>query len=126
MTPETRSHRASQAKRIAPYAFKPGQSGNPGGRRKELKEVMELARSYSEEAIGRLVFWIRSDDPRASPAACVALLDRAWGKPQQSVDVTGQLTLSALVDAALGITRAPEPEPPVIEGKAEPEPEKEE
>jgi hypothetical protein len=34
----------------------------------------------------RSAFWMRSDNPRASVAAAQALLDRGFGKPQQSVD----------------------------------------
>lgn len=34
--------------------FKKGQSGNPGGRPRETREVRELARSYTAEAIKRL------------------------------------------------------------------------
>jgi hypothetical protein len=30
---------------------------------------------------------MESDDPRASVAACQALLDRAWGKPVQPTEV---------------------------------------
>jgi hypothetical protein len=77
-------------KRRAPHsAWKPGQSGNPGGRPKELREVAALAREHSAEAIERLAYWMRSDDSRASVAASEKLLDRAWGKAQQAVEVSG-------------------------------------
>src|SRR5205823_2700503 len=70
-------NRPQQPKQPAPRtAFKPGQSGNPGGRPRELKEVREAAREHTAEAIERLAHWMRSDDPRASPAAAQALLDR--------------------------------------------------
>jgi hypothetical protein len=70
--------------------FAPGQSGNPGGRTGVPKEVRDLARQYTEEAIQRLVFWMQSDHPSASPAAADKLLDRAWGKPAQPVDGDGE------------------------------------
>lgn len=38
------------------------------------------ARAYTQEAIDRLVYWMKSDDARVSVAAANALLDRAWGK----------------------------------------------
>jgi hypothetical protein len=60
--------------------YKPGESGNPGGRPKENQEVKRLAREHTKEAIDRLVFWMQSNDPRASVPAANALLDRAWGK----------------------------------------------
>ena len=66
-------------------AFKPGESGNPGGRPKEAPEVKALAREHGPEAITKLASWMRSDDPRASVAAAQALLDRGFGKPAQSV-----------------------------------------
>ena len=71
-------------------AFKKGQSGNPGGRPKEDPEVKELARAYSVEAIERLAKWMKCDDPNASVKACLALLDRAWGKPVQPTEHTGK------------------------------------
>lgn len=45
--------------------FKPGQSGNPGGKirtpeaRKALMDMRQLARGYSEEALGKLVQLMR-------------------------------------------------------------------
>lgn len=73
-------------------AFKKGQSGNPGGRPKEAPEVKELARVHTTEAIERLVFWLRSDNPKASVAAALALLDRGFGRPEQAVTVSGEVT----------------------------------
>lgn len=66
-------------------AFVKGQSGNPSGRPKENGVVKELAREHTEEAIERLVFWMRAENPKASVSACVALLDRAYGKPAQAL-----------------------------------------
>ncbi len=68
--------------------WKKGQSGNPGGKPKEVREVVKAARDLSLEAIERLAFWMRSDNPKASPLAANALLDRAYGKPAQSIAVS--------------------------------------
>jgi hypothetical protein len=66
--------------------FQKGQSGNPGGRRKENLEFREAAKQYSMESLERLVFWMRSDNPKASIVSAIAILDRAFGKPPQQVE----------------------------------------
>jgi hypothetical protein len=71
--------------------FKKGESGNPGGRPKEEIEIRALARDHTKEAVERLVFWMKSDHPKASPAACVALIDRGWGKPTTTVEAGPEL-----------------------------------
>ena len=61
-----------------------GQSGNPGGRPKEMAEVLKLARDNGETAIKALVK-VATDGKSESArvAAAVALLDRGFGKPPQ-------------------------------------------
>jgi len=70
-------------------AFQPGQSGNPGGRPKEDSEVKALARTAGPEAIEKLLELMRGDDRRTALAAAQALLDRGFGKPSQSVEMSG-------------------------------------
>ena len=59
--------------------FKKGNRATRSGRPKENHEVRQLARAHSEDAIKRLVFWMRSNNPKASITASVAILNRAWG-----------------------------------------------
>jgi hypothetical protein len=70
--------------------FKPGQSGNPGGRRKSSATIIDLARTHSVDAIKTLA--TICNDPEAAPAprvaAAMALLDRGWGRPMQPTDIT--------------------------------------
>lgn len=65
--------------------FVKGQSGNPGGRPKENAEVKRLAREQGVAAIAKLVALMASEDERISLAASQALLDRAFGKPAQTI-----------------------------------------
>lgn len=67
--------------------FKPGQSGNPGGRTKEIREVEKSARQHTNTAIQTLAD-ICANPKAPAPArvsAAVALLNRAWGMPTQPV-----------------------------------------
>ncbi len=66
--------------------FKPGKSGNPGGRPKELKAVIEMARGMTEECILGLMEIARTGQSEvARISAYNSVLDRAIGKPKQSV-----------------------------------------
>lgn len=69
--------------------FKPGVSGNPGGRPAGLEEIRQLAQQHAPEAIQKLVDHMRSKDERVSISACNALLDRAYGKPVQTAELNG-------------------------------------
>jgi hypothetical protein len=72
------------------YKWKPGQSGNPGGRPKVIAELKDLARAYTLEALDTLASVMR--DKGAPPAARVAavahILDRGYGKPTQHISGT--------------------------------------
>jgi hypothetical protein len=93
--------------------FAKGQSGNPGGRpikprtieqRKLEHDVRIFARDCGAEAIDKLVELMRGVvtveidgkpvqmlvPPMTQLAAANAVLDRGYGRPQQSVEITGQ------------------------------------
>ena len=69
--------------------FKPGQSGNPGGRPKMPEEIRDMFREISPRACEVLCDII--NDHKAKNAdrirAAEVILDRAWGKPRQQVDL---------------------------------------
>ncbi len=67
--------------------FVPGASGNPGGRPKLPAEMREIFQSRGLEAAEILVKHLRASDPRVSVAAAREILDRAYGKPVQSINV---------------------------------------
>ena len=68
--------------------WRPGQSGNPGGRPRAVGEVGDLARTQTGTAIETLASICqngRSESARV--AAAVALLDRGWGRAVASTEV---------------------------------------
>lgn len=70
--------------------FKKGQSGNPGGRPKLEGEVRKLAQKHSKRAIQRLVELMESENEKVAALAANSVLDRAFGKPAQSLSVGGE------------------------------------
>src|SRR4051794_39200595 len=68
--------------------FAKGQSGNPGGRPKVEGLVRELAQQQTTIALKTLVECLDDANGRVRVSAAVALLDRGWGRPAQSVEVS--------------------------------------
>lgn len=57
---------------------------------KALTDIRSLARSHTATALKTLAGIMQQDDapPAARVSAACALLDRGWGKPSQTVDMT--------------------------------------
>src|SRR6266480_1073036 len=68
--------------------FVKDQSGNPGGKSKESKEIRDLARLQAIETLAEIMVSAESDQARV--AAANAILDRGLGKPPQAVEHTGE------------------------------------
>jgi hypothetical protein len=73
-------------------SFKPGNCANPNGSvtvNQAVNDVKKLAREHTADAIEDLAAIMK--DPQKPAAArvtaAVALLDRGWGKPAQSVNI---------------------------------------
>jgi hypothetical protein len=68
--------------------FAKGVSGNPGGKPKELRGIQHLARTHAQRMIEVLAEI--AENEKATPAAratcAVALLDRGFGKPKETID----------------------------------------
>jgi hypothetical protein len=112
---------------IRSTSFRPGVSGNPGGRpkrpqtidrRKLFADVKAAARELTQDAIDTLASVMK--DPKAPAAArisaAVVLLDRGHGRPFQAVDVKVDCNLDQLTDEELYtldriLTRAALPHP---------------
>ena len=83
--------------------FKKGQSAKPGGRPKEVAEVKALARARTTIAINTLVKIAESSESTdaARVSACVALLDRGWGKPDKTHHYDGDIRQHIISDRPL-------------------------
>lgn len=80
-------------KRKAPStAFKPGQSGNPGGRPKIPEEFKKLARENSIPVLQQVIKIALDEKAKHSDRlrAAEILFDRGFGKPQQGIDISTQ------------------------------------
>jgi hypothetical protein len=71
--------------------FKPGQVANPGGRPKMPPEEREAWRVLAKKARDKLDAMLENGDVQPMFVAKVVELasDRAWGKPQQAVELSG-------------------------------------
>ncbi len=80
--------------------WQPGQSGNPKGMEPGVGHVRELARQHTEESVEKLVEIMRDENapPSAQGAAANSLLDRGWGRPDQSVTVDNGESLLSILD----------------------------
>ena len=54
-----------------------------------VAEVRELAISHGMDAVERLVELMADENGRTAMAACEAILNRAYGRPAQSLTVAG-------------------------------------
>src|SRR5262249_24705472 len=91
-------------------SFPKGVSGNPGGRPKRVRELMEIARAFSAEGIEELAAIMRDKElpPAMRMAAIDRILDRGMGKPVQptAADLTPVLEAPRTGDDAKDITPA--------------------
>ena len=71
------------------HRWKPGQSGNPSGRRKTDPAVIETLKAATTLAARTLVDLAEdADNPRIRLQAAEAILNRVYGRPTQPIDAT--------------------------------------
>jgi hypothetical protein len=70
--------------------FKPGTSGNPGGRPKTPEQIKKIFNVAGPAAAAALVKLLDSEDEGIRLKAASAILDRSLGRPAQSVDMSVQ------------------------------------
>ena len=85
-------------------AWKPGQSGNPNGRPKPEVDIAALARVHGPKCIDVVARMLSDKDGKLRLAAATALLDRGFGRPNQSVDVNTTSVLELHLVAARAIS----------------------
>lgn len=97
-----------------PRGGKRAGAGRPKGSRsaankEQIANISELARMHTSVALSALVHVAsKGESESARVSAASALLDRAWGKPQQALELTGKdggpiqtVDATKLSDAAL-------------------------
>jgi hypothetical protein len=83
---------------VIPHKWKKGQSGNPAGRPKKLPELRELLANVlgdskdGKTAAEAILMALRTKAVRGDVRAAELLLDRAYGKPKQDIDIEANLT----------------------------------
>ena len=68
--------------------FKPGQSGNPGGRPKMPEEMRQILREAGPELARKLLAYTEHSNPKIAMWAITEALDRGYGKPVQAQDIS--------------------------------------
>ena len=76
--------------------FQKGQSGNPGGKNKQIEEMKSLARDNGTKALNRIIELIDSEDPRVCLMAAKEVLDRAFGKVKAEDEEPGAKSSKAV------------------------------
>jgi len=88
--------------------FLKGCTGNPSGRPEVVKEIRELARQHGPAAIERLRTLMYSPDGAVAVAACRAMLDRGFGRPESTVSLPNGGSLVSIQLSSAPISTAEE------------------
>lgn len=76
-------------------SFKPGQSGNPDGRKRVPKDIKKAFEAQTMSALNTLVDILNNGRPNEKLKAAEIILDRSLGKATQPI--SGNMDLGTLV-----------------------------
>ena len=85
--------------------FETGISGNPGGRPVIPPEVIALARSHTAAALNALALNLSDENGHVRNTAAQALLDRAWGRSREHVEVVDANRVDPYLAALVALAR---------------------
>lgn len=85
-------NRPVSGERDAVGRFRPGVTGNAGGRPRSNQQLRAALREYTEQAMAILVELMGDKDPKIRMAAAIEILDRGHGRPTTSVAVEQEET----------------------------------
>lgn len=89
--------RAAFKERVKQYQFKPGQSGNPGGRPRTPEEAKKKLKNEAYMAVSRLIKEAQNPKSKHYYDANKEIMDRVWGKSAQPLDVESENTIKIIV-----------------------------
>src|SRR5262250_3423512 len=96
-----------RAKHLKPYWFKPGQSGNPGGKdtgpKRKLAELREQFLNLVPQAQERLLELVASQDETIALQAAQFVFLYAFGKPQEGRDLAHLEAMRARMTEIIGV-----------------------
>jgi hypothetical protein len=102
------------AKRDSHGRLLPGYSANPGGRPKVVEQIRDIALKAAPAAFKKVSDLVQSADERIALAASQEILNRAYGKPVQSIDTeVRKININALYLAA--VQQAQPGAPPIVD-----------
>lgn len=90
------------AEALKPYQFKKGQGGNTGGVRTAWTYYEKRVRNLTPEILDRLVQILKEGKDKDALKAAEILLERAWGKAIEQVNVTGVGTQIPIINISIG------------------------
>ena len=108
MCTDASQHAKKQAKtaRIAPFHWKKGQSGNPGGRKRGPDLAAEVAQAIFEGNPEAIYNAMLKALKKGNPKVYTALADRAFGKLTEKVEVVSGAALIERLNAGRKRVRA--------------------